>query len=164
MTTRRPHLVAAVSGLLRRTHPPALPPRDVQLARLLAILDEAVAAQGESDRIVAACGASGAVSGSVGRSGGVQLNIYQRLGTRLVHLDVDDTLAPYHEHAMRLIAYHRWILHEAMNLAFTPHPDPRAEAMRSRLAGLGRPAADLRTLRHDLHTLASRTTTPAAPR
>ncbi|MFJ7244366.1 hypothetical protein ACIQWA_06915 [Kitasatospora sp. NPDC098652] len=147
---------AALRHLLHRRRPVALPPWEEQVRALAEILQAAAAAQPAAEQVIAACGASGEVSGEVGQIGGRQLNIYQRLGTRLAELRVGDELAPLREHAMRLVAYHRWMLHEAMKLAFTPHHDVRAEAMRLRLTGLGAPANDLRALRGEVRSLAER--------
>ncbi|MET8405372.1 hypothetical protein [Streptomyces sp900116325] len=152
-------------GLLIRTahalrhwwprHPASAPPtRQVQLLALAALLDEAVDAQPVADWAVAACGEPGPVPRAAAQDAGLQISVYHRLMVRLraMHLDEDVTLLG--ERASRLLAYHEWILHQAVNLAFTAQPDPRIEDARLRLNGLGKPAVDLRELRDEVRACA----------
>ncbi|MFD0208615.1 hypothetical protein ACFVH9_05645 [Streptomyces hirsutus] len=53
---------------------------------LLAIVDEAVAAQPVADRVVAARGRPGPVSGAVTQTGGEQISVYHKLNVRLSRL------------------------------------------------------------------------------
>ncbi|MFE6664740.1 hypothetical protein ACFVFH_14430 [Streptomyces sp. NPDC057697] len=82
--------------------------------------------------------------------------MYHQLLVRLREMDLDTEIAPLGERAARLLAYHQWILHQAVNLAFTSRPDPRVEGARLRLNGLGRPAVDLRELRDEARERADR--------
>jgi hypothetical protein len=139
----------------RRAEPAAT--RAEQLYALLAVLDEGVAAQSTADGVVAACGEPGPVSGSVARAAGEQISVYHKLNVRLRRLGVDDDLDELKQRAGRLLDYHQWILHQAVNLAGAAvHPDARVEAARQRLDGLGRPGDGLRNLREEVKDLAER--------
>jgi hypothetical protein len=127
----------------------------VQILALLGILDDALAAQGAADRVVAACGKPGPVPWTVSHAGAEQMAVYQRLTLRLRRIPVDPDLREVHGRASRLLAYHLWVLRQALQLAFTPRPEPAAEATRLRLDGLGAPAADLRNLHQEVGRLAA---------
>ncbi|MEU6754880.1 hypothetical protein [Streptomyces sp. NPDC046685] len=129
---------------------PARSTPQVQLLALAALLDEAVAAQPLADRAVAACGQPAPVPGSAAQDAERQNSVYHRLIVRLRAMHLAEDLTPVGEQASRLLAYHEWILHHAVNLAFTSQPDPRIEAARLRLNGLGKPAVDLRRLRDEI--------------
>ncbi|MCI3269880.1 hypothetical protein [Streptomyces cylindrosporus] len=136
---------------LPRRPAPAGPSRPAQVLALVAVLDEAVAAQTPADRAVAACGEPGPVSRQTARACGLQSIALHRLRTRLQDLRITDPeLARAQDRAARLLAYDLWMLRESLNLAFTVHHDPRTEAARLRLNGLGRHADDLRRLRDGL--------------
>ncbi|GAA3822191.1 hypothetical protein GCM10022403_064620 [Streptomyces coacervatus] len=80
-----------------------------------------------------------------------------RLRTRLQDLELTDPdLLQAQAQAARLLAYDLWMLRESLNLAFTIHRNPRTEAARLRLNGLGRHADDLRRLRDGLRDRAPR--------
>lgn len=150
---RVPELLArAADTLLHRRSPrmPGSPAHEAQLLALSGILDEAVAAQPLADRAVAACGETGPVVASAAQEAGLQISVYHRLIVRLRELNRDGDIVPLAERASRLLAYHEWILHQSVNLAFTAQPEPRIEAARLRLDGLGRPAAHLRELRDEV--------------
>ncbi|NEB02396.1 hypothetical protein G3I78_25510 [Streptomyces sp. SID13726] len=118
---------------------------------LIAVLDEAVAAQTPADEAVAACGEPGPVSRGTARDCGRQSIALHRLRTRLQDLRLPDPdLAAARTRAACLLAYDLWMLRTSLNLAFTVHPVARTEAARLRLNGLGRPADDLRHLRDTL--------------
>ncbi|MEU6284392.1 hypothetical protein [Streptomyces sp. NPDC047028] len=126
-----------------------------QLQALLAVLDDGVIAQPAADRVVAACGQPGPVSGSVTHAAGEQISTYHRLNVRLRQLPVNDEFGELKDRAGRLLAYHQWILHQAVNLVGAGvHPDSRVEAARQRLHGLGRPGDGLRQLRDEVRDLA----------
>jgi len=121
------------------------------LLALVAVLDEAVAAQTPADAAVAACGDPGPVSRQTARMCSRQSSTLHRLRTRLQDLELSDPdLLRAQAHAARLLAYDLWMLRESLDLAFTLRPDPRTEATRLRLNGLGRHADDLRRLRDGL--------------
>ncbi|MER5432950.1 hypothetical protein [Streptomyces sp. NPDC002588] len=127
------------------------PSRPAQLRALLAVLDEAVAAQRSADAAVAACGEPGPVSGRAARDCGDASSALLRLSARLREIRLTEPdLVRAQAYAERLLAYAQWMVQQAANLAFTVHPDARTEASRLRLNGLGRPADDLRRLREDL--------------
>lgn len=137
----------------RRRPTPARPSRPDQLHALVAVLDEAVAAQAPADQAVAACGEPGPVPRRTARDCGQQSIALHRLRTRLQDLGITDPdLAAAQAHAARLLAYDLWMLRTSLNLAFTAHHAARTEAARLRLNGLGRPADDLRRLRDTLRT------------
>ncbi|MFF4499681.1 hypothetical protein [Streptomyces sp. NPDC001401] len=143
----------AVRTLARLHHhpAPARPSRPAQLLALVAVLDEAVAAQTPADAAVAACGEPGPVSRQTARMCSRQSITLHRLRTRLQDLELTDPdLVRARAHAARLLAYDLWMLRESVNLAFTLRPDPRTEATRLRFNGLGRHADDLRRLRDGL--------------
>ncbi|RPF33268.1 hypothetical protein [Streptomyces sp. TLI_185] len=130
---------------------PARPSHRAQLLALVAVLDEAVAAQTPADAAVAACGDPGPVSRQTARMCSRQSSTLHRLRTRLQDLELSDPdLLRAQAHAARLLAYDLWMLRESLDLAFTLRPDPRTEATRLRLNGLGRHADDLRRLRDGL--------------
>lgn len=143
----------AVRTLARLHHhpTPARPSRPAQLLALVAVLDEAVAAQTPADAAVAACGEPGPVTRQTARSCGLQSITLHRLRTQLQDLELTDPdLVQAQAHAARLLAYDLWMLRESLNLAFTVHRDTRTEAARLRVNGLGRHADDLRRLRDGL--------------
>lgn len=147
---------AAETLLHRRGHrTPGSPAHEVQLLALSGILDEAVAAQPLADRAVAACGEPGPVVASAAQEAGLQISVYHRLIVRLRELNRDGDIASVTERASQLLAYHEWILHQSVNLAFTAQPEPRIEAARLRLDGLGRPAVHLRELRDEVRRRAA---------
>ncbi|WP_329598635.1 hypothetical protein OIE43_28740 [Streptomyces pseudovenezuelae] len=138
-------------SLVRRRPAPVGPSRPDQLRALVAVLDEAVAAQRPADEAVAACGESGPVSRGTARDCGQQSIALHRLCARLQDLGTTDPeLLAAQARAARLLAYDLWMLRASMNLAFTVRPGDRTEAARLRLNGLGRPADDLRRLRDTL--------------
>ncbi|MGW3285579.1 hypothetical protein ACWDR3_13150 [Streptomyces sp. NPDC001002] len=130
---------------------PAGPPRSAQVRALVAVLDDAVAAQRPADEAVAACGEPGPVSRQTARECGLQSIALHRLRTRLQDLRLTDPdLVLAQAQAARLLSYGLWMLRESLDLAFTAHRDARTEAARLRLNGLGRRADDLRRLRDGL--------------
>ncbi|MFJ4789722.1 hypothetical protein [Streptomyces sp. NPDC088794] len=130
---------------------PAGPPRSAQVRALVAVLDDAVAAQRPADEAVAACGEPGPVSRQTARDCGLQSIALHRLRTRLQDLRLTDPdLVLAQAQAARLLSYDLWMLRESLDLAFTVHRDARTEAARLRLNGLGRRADDLRRLRDGL--------------
>ncbi|WP_406392523.1 hypothetical protein OG806_16620 [Streptomyces sp. NBC_00882] len=146
-------LLAAVRPLPRphRRPAPVRPSRPDQLRALVAVLDEAVAAQTPADEAVAACGEPGPVSRGTARDCGQQSIALHRLRARLEDLGTSDPdLVAAQARAARLLAYDLWMLRASMNLAFTVRPVDRTEAARLHLNGLGRPADDLRRLRDSL--------------
>ncbi|MGV9273267.1 hypothetical protein [Streptomyces griseosporeus] len=145
----------AAARLRRPGHPPeAQIPRSVQLGVLLAVLDEGVAALRSADTAVAACGACDGASGQTARDCARALSGFHRLRARLGELPITDSdLADVRAYAGRLLAYDQWMVHQALNMAFTVHPDARTEAARLELNGLGRPADDLRRLRDAVRAL-----------
>ncbi|MEV7070509.1 hypothetical protein [Streptomyces sp. NPDC093990] len=135
----------------RRRPVPVRPSRPDQLRALLAVLDEAVAAQGPADEAVAACGEPGPVPRGTARDCGLQSIGLHRLRARLQDLGTTDPdLLAAQARAARLLAYDLWMLRASMNLAFADRPVARTEAARLGLNGLGRPADDLRRLRDTL--------------
>ncbi|MFD3450987.1 hypothetical protein ACFWVC_02305 [Streptomyces sp. NPDC058691] len=118
-----------------------------QLAVLAALLDEAVAAQPEADRLVAACGEPGPVPAEVARDGSRQAALLQGIAQRLRELPVGREQVDVRDEAVRLLTYDHWMVRQALNLAFTGNADTRTEAARLSLNGLGAPADRLRALR-----------------
>ncbi|KUN84283.1 hypothetical protein [Streptomyces griseoruber] len=130
---------------------PPRPSRPAQLRALLAVLDEAVAAQRPADAAVAACGEPGPVSGQAARDCGDASSALLRLRARLRQLPLTDPdLVEAQAYAERLLAYDQWMVYQSVNLAFSVHPDARTESARLQLNGLGRSADDLRRLREGL--------------
>ncbi|WP_240529591.1 hypothetical protein [Streptomyces mangrovisoli] len=120
---------------------------------LLALLDDAVAAQQHADAAVASCGEPGPVPGQAARDCGDASSALVHLRSRLRELPLADVdLVRTRAYAARLLNYDQWMVHQSVNLAFTVHPDARTEAARLQLNGLGRPADDLRRLRDALRT------------
>ncbi|MBN9743313.1 hypothetical protein DMP23_19755 [Amycolatopsis sp. A1MSW2902] len=140
-------------SFLDRFRRPRLP-ADEQLTLLLSILDRAVAAAPATEEAVRACGAPGEVPGQVGHTCGELTSVYHRLREELASIPADDC-ANLAAQAERLLQYHQWLLHNAAQLAFSRTPDPRTEAMRRRLDGVGPPAARLMALRDRVAQLRS---------
>lgn len=154
---RRLAAVRLLDALRRFVRPPRAvpvrPSRPDQVRALLAVLEEAVAAQTPADEAVAACGEPGPVARGTARDCGRQSITLHRLRTRLQDLaPTEPDLVAAQARAARLLAYDLWMLRASMNLAFTVRPADRTEAARLRLNGLGRPADDLRRLRDTLRT------------
>ncbi|MEU0945185.1 hypothetical protein ABZ379_20655 [Streptomyces canus] len=144
--------------VMRRRPAPVGPSRPDQVRALVAVLDEAVAAQRPADEAVAACGEPGPVSRGAARDCGQQSIALHRLRARLQDLGTTDPdLVAAQARAARLLAYDLWMLRASMNLAFTARPVDRTETARLRLNGLGRPADDLRRLRDTLRAELSET-------
>ncbi|GAA3792795.1 hypothetical protein [Streptomyces chiangmaiensis] len=130
-------------------------PRAAQLDALTGLLDEAVALQIMTDRAVAACGEPGPVPGQTARDCHRQSVALHRLLGRLRNIPVTDLdLVEVQRRAARLLVCQQWMVRQAVNLAFTAQPDPRIEAARLGLNGLGRPADDLLRLRDALRSQA----------
>ncbi|WP_367324889.1 hypothetical protein [Streptomyces sp. HUAS ZL42] len=139
---------ARLLARLRRGPAPARPSRAAQVRALAVLLDEVVAAQRPVDLAVAACGEPGPVSCQAAQEAGRQSVVLHRLRGRVGELDVTDAdLVEAQAYAGRLLAYDQWMVRQALDLAFTVHRDPRVEAARLRINGLGRPADELRRLR-----------------
>ncbi|GAA5006662.1 hypothetical protein [Kitasatospora paranensis] len=128
---------------------PLLGPQE-QAAALLAVLDAAVAEQPAADRAIAACGEPGPAPAALAEELGRLAVRYGRYAGWLQALPAGGELAGVRELAVRLVAYHQWMLHQSANLAFAPRPAPRAEDARHGLSGLGAPADRLRALRDSL--------------
>ncbi|PBC78446.1 hypothetical protein BX265_3217 [Streptomyces sp. TLI_235] len=121
--------------------------RAAQAAALLAVVDAAVAEQAAADRSLAACGEPGPVPPGLAELLSRQAVRYGRLTGWLRALPADGDLAGIRDLAIRLVAYHQWMLHQSANLAFAGHHRPRSEDARQRINGLGAPADRLRELR-----------------
>jgi hypothetical protein len=131
--TVRWHRAVRTLARRHRRRAPARPSRPTQLLALVAVLDEAVAAQTPADEAVAACGEPGPVSRRTARMCSRQSITLHRLRTRLQDLELSDPdLVRAQTHAANLLAYDLWMLRESLNLAFTIHHDPRTEAARLR--------------------------------
>ncbi|MYW93774.1 hypothetical protein G3I59_24955 [Amycolatopsis rubida] len=128
-----------------------------QLTRLVSVLDQAAAAAPEADDAVRACGAPGDIPGRLGRTAGELVSTYHRLREELAAIPVDGDRVGLAAEAERLLQYHQWLLHTSLQLAFSLNPDPRKEAMRRRLDGVGPPAARLEALRDRVAHLRSTT-------
>lgn len=141
---------------LRRSPPPRRPapvrlPRPAQLRELLAVLEEAVAAQRPTDAAVAACGEPGPVTDRAARACGDAASALLRLRSRLLELPLADAdLVRAQAYAGRLLSYDQWMVRQSVDLAYRVHTDARTEAARLQLNGLGRPADELRRLRDAL--------------
>ncbi|MFF5185446.1 hypothetical protein ACFY30_16950 [Streptomyces sp. NPDC000345] len=147
---RRRQIVPLLARRRARPAPPC-PSRPAQLRALLAVLDEAVAAQRPADAAVAACGEPGPVSGRAARDCGDVSSALLRLRARLRETRLTEPdLVRARAYAERLLSYAQWMVRQAADLAFTVHPDARTEAARLQLNGLGRPADELRRLREEL--------------
>ncbi|MFI5683455.1 hypothetical protein [Streptomyces sp. NPDC051636] len=147
----------------RRRSAPARLPYPAQVRALLAVLDEAVTAQRFADEAVGACGEPGPVPGRAAQDCRRAGSAFHRLRARLEELPLTDAgLVEVQAYAGRLLAYDQWMLRQSLDLAFRAHPDPRTEAARLRINGLGRPADDLRRLRDALRQTGAGPV-PAAP-
>ncbi|MEV5342047.1 hypothetical protein AB0K93_26720 [Streptomyces sp. NPDC052676] len=126
-------------------------PRSAQVEVLLTVLDESVASLRSADTAVAACGAPDGAAGQTARECARALSGFHRLRVRLAELPITEPdLVDVRAYAGRLLAYDQWMVQQALNVAYTVHPDSRTEAARLQLNGLGRPADELRRLRDAL--------------
>ncbi|MDX3115934.1 MULTISPECIES: hypothetical protein [Streptomyces] len=133
--------------LSRRPAPVRLP-RPAQVRALLAVLEDAVAAQRPTDAAVAACGEPGPVPDRAALACGDAASALVRLRARLLELPLADVdLVQAQAYAGRLLSYGQWMVRQSADLAYRVHPDARTEAARLQLNGLGRPADELRRLR-----------------
>jgi hypothetical protein len=139
-----------VGRILHRARAGAVESERAQLAALLKLVERAVDRQDAADAVVARCGGLGAVPGEVGAEGNRVLVDYVRLHRQLVGLPAGPHVEPLLGRALTLVHYHRWILHEALHLAFATGPNARREQVRRRLHGLGAPAGQLRRLRDEI--------------
>ncbi|QUW89962.1 hypothetical protein KE639_01138 [Streptomyces sp. V17-9] len=155
----RSRAVRLITHLRRRQPAPSRVPRASQLRALLEVLDDAVAAQQPADTAVAACGAPDGATGQVAQDCGQAGVRFHRLRARLRNLPLTEPdLSQAQDLAGRLLAYDQWMVRQALNLAFTAHPDARTEEARLQFNGLGRPADDLRRLRDALKDTSTRET------
>ncbi|GAA2827904.1 hypothetical protein GCM10010441_60390 [Kitasatospora paracochleata] len=151
-----------VSRLARAVHragapqPSPAPDRTAQLTALAVVLADASAEQPLADWAVAACGEAGPVAATVAQTAGRQAARYSQLAGRLRALPADGEVAALRERALRLVAYHQWMLRQCANLAFTTHPDERTEEARRRINGLGAPGNRLRELHEQVRAEAAR--------
>ncbi|WP_327320145.1 hypothetical protein [Streptomyces sp. NBC_01235] len=147
------HRAARLLARLHHSPAPGGPSRQAQARALLAVLDEAVAAQRPADAAVAACGEPGPVAGRTAQDCGRAGSAFLRLRARLLELPLTEPdLLAAQAYAGRLLAYDQWMVRQSLNLAFSVHPDVRTEEARQRLNGLSRPADDLRRLRDALRS------------
>jgi hypothetical protein len=123
------------------------------LRALAAVLEEAVQVQPAADAVVADCGRPGDVAGEVGERGARLLADFVRLSHEMSQVRVADVDRPLAVKAARQIEFHRWMLREALHLAFLANPGQRSASMRRRLAGLGPTAAGLGQLRTEVAAL-----------
>jgi hypothetical protein len=123
---------------------------------LLAAVRRGVELQAAADRVIRACALPGETPTWVAREGGRIEREYGLLYARVRKLVVGPDLFALHRRAGDLLNYHVEMLDAALNLAFPKYRNPRLEARRVRLDGLGPPAEDLRAvgseLRHRLHS------------
>lgn len=103
-------------------------------------LERAAAIASLVEQTVRACGQAGPVLGTAAQSGGDLISQYERLRHVLADIPVDEQYAPLAQEIATLLRYHQWLVHTSLELAFARNPDPRVEAMRLRLNGLGAPA------------------------
>jgi len=141
-----------------RGNPIARASRVQQLRSLIDILDRAVAAQPQADTVVAACGEAEPVSRSLARDGARLQVTFHHLLQQLEELDLDADLEAARDTARSLLAYHQWMLREALAAAFRlPATGGRRRDWPARINGLGAPANRLRELRSHLHAASGAT-------
>jgi hypothetical protein len=123
---------------------------------LLAAVRRGVKLQAAADRVIRACALPGETPTWVAREGGRIEREYGLLYARVRKLIVGPDLLALHRRAGDLLNYHVEMLDAALNLAFPKYRNPRLEARRVRLDGLGPPAQDLRAVGSQLsHRLRS---------
>ncbi|MHB8275670.1 MAG: hypothetical protein ACYDC9_13080 [Dermatophilaceae bacterium] len=111
-----------------------------QLQALAGALERAAAIAALAEQTVRACGQAGPVLGTAAQSGGDLVSQYERLRHVLADIPVDEQYAPLAQEIATLLRCHQWLVHASLELAFAHNPDPRVEAIRLRLNGLGAPA------------------------
>jgi hypothetical protein len=118
-----------------------------ELARLIAILDQAVEQQPAADRLVRLCaGAPVDVPAVLAREATRVAYAFVRMAARLEEPVGIPELDGYRTRALGLVRHHAYMLHDYLDLAFNStlrrcRSDPHAAAN-----GLDRPGADLRVL------------------
>jgi len=120
---------------------------------LAEVLDRAVELQPEAEAVIRACARPGETPTRLARDGGWVVGQYFLLHKQVEQLPVDRSLAQLHRRARELLAYHLELLGVCLNLAFPQYRDPKLEARRLSLDGLGPPAVQLRKLREELSRL-----------
>ncbi|WP_416980883.1 hypothetical protein [Streptomyces sp. T028] len=154
------HRTLRLLAQVRRPRPAAAClPRTSQVRALMAVLDDAVAAQKPVDAAVAACGAPEGPTGQAAQDCGRAGSRIHQLCARLRELPLTQPdLVEVRALAGRLLSYDQWMVRQALNLAFSAHPDARTEAARLQFNGLCRPADDLRRLRDALEAISPEAT------
>ncbi|WP_406209531.1 hypothetical protein OH807_38970 [Kitasatospora sp. NBC_01560] len=165
-----PHRLAAVRRLLRGrrpagptarpAEPPAGPTRAAQLRALLPLLERAVLLQPDAEVVVWGCSAPGNTEGSLALRASIVQIAYWKLRRDLQTVRADPALK---DEIQRLLLYHEWYVHDAVACAYAPVQSRQLVESRTRLTGLGTPAALLRDLHHRLgEELAALTGPPGA--
>lgn len=133
-----------------------------ELARLIAVLDWAVAEQPAADRLVRVCAAEPAnVPVALARRGTRLGYAFVQMARQLEEPVGIPELDLYRARALGLVRHHVYMLHDYLDLAFNStlrhrRADPHAVAH-----GLDRPGAELRELRLEVRAAQDRYAHPA---
>lgn len=139
----------ALDGLLHPKLPPQ-PSRADDLAAILPLLDRAAFLQPEAEQVIQECAAPGHVAEDLAGRGNAVVVGYWRLRRDLLPVQLSSATLPMKDEIRRLLLYHEWSVHEAVDCACSPQQTARMAAARAQMRGLGAPAARLRELRQDL--------------
>lgn len=132
-----------------------------ELARLIAVLDQAVEEQPGADRLVRLCaGAPADVPAVLAREATRVARAFVRMAALLDEPVGIPELDGYRTRALGLVRHHAYMLHGYLDLAFNStlrrrRSDPHAVAN-----GLDRPGADLRALRLEVRAAQHRYARP----
>jgi hypothetical protein len=118
-----------------------------ELARLIAVLDWAVEAQPDADRIVRLCAAEPAdVPVGLARAATRTAYTFVRMARQLEEPVGIPELDGYRTRALGLVRHHAYMLHDYLDLAFNSTLRRRRADPYTAAHGLDRPGADLRAL------------------
>jgi hypothetical protein len=150
--TRNRRLAAArrvLDGLLN-PKPPPQPSRTDDLTALLPLLDRAAFLQPQAEQVIHECAAPGTPAEDLAERGKSVIVGYWQLRRDLQPLGVSMKAQPLKDEIRRLLLYHEWSVHEAVDCAYSPQQTAKMIAARAQMHGLGAPGARLRELRQDL--------------
>ncbi|MFJ9542554.1 hypothetical protein ACIRPX_35610 [Streptomyces sp. NPDC101225] len=150
--TRRRRFAAARQAWAHLLHPrPATArSRADDLASLVPLLDRAAFLQPEAEQVIRECAAPGKVAEDLAKRGNAVVVGYWQLRRDLLPVEVSPAGRSVKDEIQRLLLYHEWSVHEAVDCAVSPQQTARMTAARAQMHGLGAPAARLRELRRDL--------------
>ncbi|MEU6284400.1 hypothetical protein [Streptomyces sp. NPDC047028] len=139
-----------VVGDLLNPKPPPQPSRADDLAAVLPLLDRAAFLQPEAEQIIHECAGPGKAAEDLARRGNAVVVAYWQLRRDLLPVEVSLADRSLKDDIRRLLLYHEWSVHEAVDCACSPQQTEKMAGARAQMHGLGAPGARLRALRQAL--------------